>query len=261
MKIEFSVSECVHSEETVLGMIEKDWGVKRLPRAKKPHFSFYDATDYKYSVATIISPKEHEGKFVGYSGVGKYKDLFVDAGTFVVGGAFSEKNGLPDFRDNGVSTRVRNVRDAHSESLSQNGNKPYCIIVIAGPNGYTRFLESKGYETFSKKIPEWAIERIGNKYYIVYNENDEPMKKAWDILKIMQPPKINNLKLSPPKSKGHQPKIKDMNLQYQISSDKDETCDYCHRPAVLDCKACNQKLCQRHLNKPCTTGDGDYRYG
>ena len=61
----------------------------------------------------------------------------------------------------------------------------------------------------------------------------------------------NTLKImAPPKSEGHirtLPKEK----QEQVSAQKRETCDYCHRAVVLDCRRCGQKLCERHLSKPC----------
>ena len=183
MKVQVEISGLEVPEEEVLRRIREDWGYEgKKPRAGKTNFSFYDADTLTYSVATITSPEEYKGKIAGYSGLGEYQDLLVDAGTYVLGGASSTKGGTPDFRGQGISTKVRNVRDAAAESKAS--SKPYCIIVIAGPNGYTRHLESKGYELKSKGIPDWAIERVAQKYYLVYNPNTK-VEKSWkEILKF-----------------------------------------------------------------------------
>lgn len=258
IKIEYTLTDCEFSENEILDRLEKDWGVRRPNRNTKSTFSFYDADNLQYAMAVITSPKEYAGKIVGYSGVGEYDDLLVDGGTFVIGGKFSERTDLPDFRGNQVGFRVRGVRDNYSESLSNRKNVPFVIIVIAGPNNYTKTLESKGYEVRSEGIPEWAKKRINNKFYVVYNANNKAMKKAWEILKLMP-------QLKPPmqrqEQKTHDPSMKEMQRQFDISREKNEKCDYCHRPPVLDCKRCGQKLCRRHLSMPCTTGEGDYRYG
>ena len=182
MKVQVEISGLEVPEEEVLRRIREDWGYEgKKPRAGKTNFSFYDADTLTYSVATITSPEEYKGKIAGYSGLGEYQDLLVDAGTYVLGGASSTKGGTPDFRGQGISTKVRNVRDAAAESKAS--SKPYCIIVLAGPNGYTRHLESKGYELKSKGIPDWAIERVAQKYYLVYNPNTK-VEKSWkEILK------------------------------------------------------------------------------
>ena len=182
MKVQVEISGLEVPEEEVLRRIREDWGYEgKKPRAGKTNFSFYDADTLTYSVATITSPEEYKGKIAGYSGLGEYQDLLVDAGTYVLGGA-STKSGTPDFRGQGISTKVRNVRDAAAESKAS--SKPYCIIVLAGPNGYTRHLESKGYELKSKGIPDWAIERVAQKYYLVYNPNTK-VEKSWkEILKF-----------------------------------------------------------------------------
>jgi len=184
MKVEVEISELEVPEEEVLRRVREDWGYEgKKPRAGKTNFSFYDADLLTYAVATITSPEEYKGKIAGYSGLGEYQDLLVDAGTYVLGGASSTKGGTPDFRGQGISTKVRNKRDAFAEQASRGSRKPYCIIVIAGPNGYTRHLESKGYVLYDKELPEWAIKRLGEKYYLVYN-NYREVKKSWkEILK------------------------------------------------------------------------------
>tara|TARA_R110002012_G_C11643487_1_gene610843 strand:+ start:239 stop:436 length:198 start_codon:yes stop_codon:yes gene_type:complete len=48
-----------------------------------------------------------------------------------------------------------------------------------------------------------------------------------------------------PKQRLHMP-VKSKKWQIQDSKSKKETCDYCDRVPVLDCKACKQKLCKRH---------------
>jgi len=259
IKIQFSLTECEFSEKEILDRLEKDWEIRRPNRNTKTTFSFYDADNLKYAMAVITSPKEYAGKIVGYSGVGEYDDLLVDAGTFVIGGEFSKRNDLPDFRGNQVGFRVRGVRDNYSESLSNRKNVPFLIVVLAGPNNYTRSLESKGYEVRSEGIPEWAKKRVGNKFYIVYNANNKAMKKAWNILKIM--PRLEPPRKAKVKQRVHEPSPREMQRAFEISSSKGETCDYCHRPYVLDCRRCGQKLCRRHLSMPCRTGEGDYRYG
>ena len=186
IKIEYTLTECKYSEDEVLDRVEKDWGVRRPNRNTKTNFSFYDADNLTYAIAIISSPKEYAGKIVGYSGVGEYQDLLVDGGTFVIGGNFSERENLPDFRGNQVGFKVRGIRDTYTQSLSDNRNTPYLIIVLAGPNNYTRNLESKGYEVRSNGIPDWAKGRVSTKYYLVYNptiEDDKAMNKAWDIIK------------------------------------------------------------------------------
>ena len=191
MKIQYTISECNVSENTVLDRVEEDWGIRRPNRSTKTTFSFYDSSNLKYSMAVITSPKEYAGKIVGYSGVGEYGDLLVDGGTFVIGGAFAERHNLPDFRGNEVGFKVRNVRDNYSETLSDSRKIPFCIIVLAGPNGYTRHLESKGYEVKSEGLPQWAIDRCGSKYYVVYNpiiKVNKAMEKAWTIIKAKAGP-------------------------------------------------------------------------
>lgn len=187
IKIQFTLTDCKFSEDEILDRVEKDWGIRRPNRITKTTFSFYDADNLKYAMAEITSPKEYAGKIVGYSGVGEYEDLLVDAGTFVIGGNFSKRNDLPDFRGNQVGFRVRGVRDNYSESLSDSRDVPFLIIVIAGPNNYTKSLESKGYEVNSNGIPEWAKRRVKGKYYVVYNPIANAMKKAWEILKNKKP--------------------------------------------------------------------------
>jgi hypothetical protein len=93
-----------------------------------------------------------------------------------------------------------------------------------------------------KNLPRWA-----------YSDEDkakENVQKSWsDILKVMPSPQIRPMEN--PAAGLHMPKIFSKERQATISSMKKETCDYCERDVVLDCKACNQKLCDRHLNKPC----------
>lgn len=183
MKIEVEISEVNVSEDDYIRKFLDDWGYTRRKRIEK-NMSFADADLLTYTIATITSPEEYKGKIAGYSGVGEYQDLLVDTGTYVLGGVASSKFNTPDFRGQGISTKLRNKRDAFAEQTSRGSKKPFSIIVSAGPNGYTRNLESKGYVLYDKELPEWAINRLGEKYYLVYNSNRE-VKKSWKgILKF-----------------------------------------------------------------------------
>ena len=93
-----------------------------------------------------------------------------------------------------------------------------------------------------KNLPRWA--------YSDEDKANENVQKSWsDILKVMPSPQIRPMEN--PAAGLHMPKIFSKERQAAISSMKNETCDYCERDVVLDCKACGQKLCDRHLNKPC----------
>ena len=107
-------------------------------------------------------------------------------------------------------------------------------------------LFNREYKKAKKQgnLPRWA-ERD--------EEEDDPsgkgVKKSWqDILKLM-PQKIEPMKN--PASDLHMPSVFSKERQTQISRENNETCDYCEKDVVLDCRDCKQKLCRDHLNKPC----------
>ncbi len=262
MKITFKIESNTVDESVYLSKFKEDWNYTRKPRSDRGTITF-TASNRMYYIATILTPKEHKGKLAGYCGYGIYSDVLIEQGSYSLGGLAVKQEGsnAVDLRGNGVYTTLRNHRNAIVEKMADERNVPFIVLLGLKSTAHD-YYRNRGYVENSENIPEWCLNKMKGtgKTWFVYNEN-VAMKKAWDILKIMQPPKRNNLSLKPPKSEGHIPKVKDMNLQFQISRDKDDKCDYCHRPAVLDCKKCEQKLCQRHLSKPCKTGDGDYRYG
>ena len=109
----------------------------------------------------------------------------------------------------------------------------------------------KLWETEYKKakkdgnLPRWA-ERDDEG-----GEGGGGVKKSWeDILKLM-PQRIEPMKN--PAAGLHMPSVYNKARQAEISRDKGETCDFCEKDVVLDCRDCNQKLCYDHLNKPCVT--------
>ena len=103
-------------------------------------------------------------------------------------------------------------------------------------------LWEKEYKKAKKdgNLPRWAERDDGE-------EGD--VKKSWqDILKFM-PQRIEPMKN--PASSLHMPSVFSKERQAQISRENNETCDYCEKDVVLDCRDCKQKLCYDHLGKPC----------
>lgn len=182
MKVTVQISEVNVTEDEVLKRFKEDWNYTRRKRMEKTQMAFYDMPIMVYTIATITSPEEYAGKIAGYSGVGEYQDLFADAGTYVLGGNATTQLGLPNLRGQGISTKLRNKRDSFSEDYSRREKKPFTIIVMAGPNGYTRHLQSKQYVLYDEYMPSWAKKKLGRRYYLTYNSN-RSMKKAWDIIK------------------------------------------------------------------------------
>ena len=241
----------------------------RRPRNRKDSpFTFSGSENYIWAIV------DEFGYYVAKVGAVVLDDVIGDAGSFTIGGMpkHPEMYGV-DYRGRGFNTLLDEARMPFIKNLSESKGIPIVLDLSNDKENRLSKYQSLGFETLSAndekhpKIPQkfYDILRTKGRTYAIYIPNsikeDNAMKKAWDVLKIMQPPSRNNLNLKPPKSRAHQPKIKNMNIQFQQSKEKDESCDYCHRPAVLDCKACNQKLCQKHLDKPCSTGEGDYRYG
>jgi hypothetical protein len=99
-----------------------------------------------------------------------------------------------------------------------------------------------------KNLPRWAYKEEDEK-----GEENPNVKKSW--MSILKAPILERrpMPVAPgnPASKLHMPRIFNKERQSEVSKDKDETCDYCERDVVLDCRDCGQKLCNRHLSKPC----------
>ena len=102
-------------------------------------------------------------------------------------------------------------------------------------------LFEKEYKRAKKdgNLPRWA-ER---------DDEEGGVKKSWeDLLKLM-PPSIKPMQN--PAAGLHMPSVYSKERQTEISRNKGETCDYCDKDVILDCRDCNQKLCRQHLDKPC----------
>lgn len=185
MNVEVEITDVIYSQDDIIKRYQKDWGGYTRKKRTQQNISFSDILDARFTMAIATSPEQYAGKIVGHSGIGEYQDLLVDAGTYVLskdGSPAQQEFNLPNVRGQGISTKLRNVRDKFAEEISRASRKPYLIIVTAGPNGYTRHLEKKRYILYDEEIPQWARRKVGQKYYLVYNTN-RSMRKAWDIIK------------------------------------------------------------------------------
>lgn len=185
VKVQVTVSDELYSEEYMLKRWKDDWSYIRKSRSTKPHFAFHNPPSMEFFIATITSPEEYAGKIAGYSGIGEYSDLLVDSGTYVLGGkALSKSKGTINLRAQGISYKLRSKRTDLIIEKSNATNKPAIIILNNSESTYSGHLIDINFQPLHEGIPPWALTKVKNKYWLVYNPNDEPMKKAWEILKI-----------------------------------------------------------------------------
>ena len=186
------------SEAVVLGNIERDWGYRRPDRSTKQAVTFRDANNLQYYYPVIVSvdvdgepSKELIGKTIGYSGWGSYEDLIVDGGNYVLGWATDgqEKTltdlGIPNFRGKGVNRLQRAPRNNAAKAESNQKNVPL-NITLNNNNNSDYYDNQNEFILNSEKQPQWAVDRLktsGKRRWYVYNEKEEPMQKAWGILK------------------------------------------------------------------------------
>ena len=184
MKITFSVSSQRMPEEQVLRKLKEDWGYERAPRDSPDRNLTFVAPRREYYIAIITSPKEYEGKIAGYCGIGFYDDILTDSGAYTLGGKAMGKGTVVDLRENGVYTTLRNIRNDAVESMADAKGVPFLVLLGLKSNAHG-YYRSRGYVENSKNVPEWCLNKMEGtgKSWFVYNENDEAMKKAWDIIK------------------------------------------------------------------------------
>ena len=186
------------TEEVVLSNIERDWGYRRPNRNTKEAVTFRDANDLQYYYPVIESVeidgkpnKEMIGKTIGYSGWGSYEDLIVDGGNYVLGWATEEQEklltdlGIPNFRGKGINRlqRAPRNRDAKAEALQKN----IPLNITLNNNNQSDYYDNQeDFVLNSERQPKWAVDRLkasGKRRWYVFNEKDDPMQKAWNVIK------------------------------------------------------------------------------
>jgi hypothetical protein len=266
------------SEDVVLSKLFNSWdGYTRKKRSTSTVSTFKDADNLEYFIAIIKTvdvdgepAPELKGKIIGHSGIGYYNDLVADGGSYVYRGADETmrkagKENLIDtpsfraYKPNSVYEALGKARNAHA--ISKLGDRSF---VIAFSNDAPSFyISSPDWEIRGRNIPDWALERLDvkkGKVWAVYSplssgevprlDTKKSFNKVWQgtISKIMR----------------IDPETHVRTLPVEQQKRKGDTCDYCERVAVLDCKRCGQKLCQIHLGKPCRPAEkreGGYRWG
>ena len=186
------------TEEVVLSNIERDWGYRRPNRNTKEAVTFRDANDLQYYYPVIKSVdidgkpnKEMIGKTIGYSGWGSYDDLIVDGGNYVLGWATEEQEKLltdlkiPNFRGKGINRlqRAPRNRDAKAEALQK--DIPF-NVTLNNNNTSDYYDNQEDFVLNSERQPKWAVDRLkasGKRRWYVFNEKDDPMQKAWNVIK------------------------------------------------------------------------------
>jgi hypothetical protein len=240
----------------------------RRPRGR-PDANFTFSSDENYIWAIV----DEFGYFVAKAGAAVLDDVIGDAGAFTVGGMSKHPEMYGEdanYQGRGFNTKLDEYRMPFIRNLAEERKIPIVFDLSNDSENRLAKYQSLGFETLSANdekhpyVPERhynTLKAKGRTYAIYVPESmkeDKAMKKAWEILKIMpqvRPPMRRQ------KQKTHDPSPQEMQRQFTISRNKGETCDYCHRPYVLDCPLCRQKLCMKHLSMPCSTGEGDYRYG
>tara|TARA_R100001163_G_C5029932_1_gene170428 strand:- start:427 stop:990 length:564 start_codon:yes stop_codon:yes gene_type:complete len=185
MNVEVEITDVIYTQDDIVKRYQKDWDGYTRKKRSEQNISFSDILDARFTMAIATSPEQYAGKIVGHAGIGEYQDLLVDAGTYVLvkEGSFAQKEyNLPNLRGQGIGTKLRNVRNKFAEEINKASRKPFLIVVTAGPNEYTRYLQTKQYVVYDEQIPQWASRKVGEKYYLVYN-NYRSMRKAWNIIK------------------------------------------------------------------------------
>lgn len=256
------------SEDVALSKLANSWdGYSRPKRSSKDWVTFNDPNNLEYFIAVIKSvdvdgkpAPELKGKMIAYSGMGYYGDVIADGGSYTFRGAdlTMKKAGkenlidAPSFREIGVYKALSKKRNAHV--ISKLGDRSFVIAFNKIPPSF--YNSSPDWEIKGRNIPDWALERLDakkGKVWAVYSplsSGEVPRldtKKSFDKVWVGTIRKI----MSNPKSKTH---VRTLPVEQQKR--KGDTCDYCERVAVLDCKVCGQKLCSVHLGKPCKPGSG-----
>ena len=266
------------SEDIMLNKLANDWeGYRRPKRSTKDHVTFNDANNLEYFIAVIKTTNvdgepapELKGKLIGYSGIAYYSDILADGGSYVFRGSDETmKNAgkevlidAPSFRqnENSVYKALGETRNAYA--ISKLGDKP---LVIAFSSTLPSFYANNpDWETNGRNIPEWALERLDakkGKMWTVYTPLSGGAIPNVDVSKSFNKIWKSTIKkvMGNPDSIGH---IRTLPVEQQKR--RRDTWDYCERVAVLDCKRCDQKLCNMHINKPCAPPEkrqGGYRWG
>jgi hypothetical protein len=240
----------------------------RRPRGRADaNFTFSSDENYIWAIV------DEFGYYVAKAGAAVLDDVIGDAGAFTLGGL--PKHPIMygedvNYQGRGFNTKLDEYRIPFIKNLARERKIPIVFDLSNDADNRLAKYQRLGFEIASANdekhpyIPErhYNVLKAKGRTYAIYvpesMKEDKAMKKAWEILKLMpqvRPP------MQRQEQKTHDPSPQEMQRQFDISRQKRETCDYCHRPPVLDCGLCGQKLCKRHLSMPCTTGEGDYRYG
>ena len=185
-------------EATVLDNLERDWGYRSPNRNTKSAVTFRDANDLQYFYPVIVSVdvdgepnKEMIGKTIGYSGWGYYEDLIVDGGNYVLGWATPEQEKLltdlniPNFRGKGVNRLQRAPRNEAAKAEAIQKDIPF-NVTLNNNNTSDYYDNQRDFILNSEMQPKWAVDRLkasGKRRWYVYNEKEEPMQKAWKLIK------------------------------------------------------------------------------
>jgi len=186
--------------------------------------------------------KNEKGIPVASQGIGTFEDVYLLLGLHSV--------------EKGYGAAMANyVVDKHGDkpklgAASSSGGKH----IFPNKVGFKKLKFKDGFLVGNEDLPtevKSALEKA-------LQANSLPIRKIyWQdssqwfvLLKIMQPPERKNPFSMYEGSEGHAPKA-DQKQQQKISYAKNEKCDYCNNVPVLDCRKCGQKLCRKHLIKPC----------
>jgi hypothetical protein len=169
------------------------------------------------------------------------------------------------YKPNSVYKALARKRNAHV--IGKLNDRPFVIAFNeSAPSFYTG---NPDWEIRGKNMPDWALERLEargpKKMWVVYTTlasgavPGPNVSKSFDIVweNTIRKIEVNQIMRIDPETHVR-------TLPVEQQKRKRDTCDYCERVAVLDCKRCDQKLCVVHLNKPCRPAEkreGGYRWG
>tara|TARA_B100001287_G_C22664072_1_gene521974 strand:- start:1514 stop:2074 length:561 start_codon:yes stop_codon:yes gene_type:complete len=184
MKITFKIEPATVSESVYISKFKEDWNYERKSRGDMSAITF-TSPNRVFFIATILTPKEYEGKLAGYCGYGIHSDVIIEQGSYVLGGLAVTKEGSNaiNLRGNGVYSALRNKRNNVVEKLAKEKGVPFLVLLGLKSTAH-EYYRNRGYVENSENIPEWCLNKIKGtgKTWFVYNENIA-MKKAWDIIK------------------------------------------------------------------------------
>jgi hypothetical protein len=177
-------------EETVLNMIENDWGYRRNRRNTKETVTFKDSTNLQYFFAritkVIIDGKERPdlvGKVIGYCGTGEYQDLVVDGGAYTLSGtSLTASDDIPNFRKLGVYPTLAKLRNGLAKSMAT--NRPFLITLNTGITRSNFYDNEPTFYKNHRGLPSWTLDRLDDtgKTWYVY-QPIEKLEKWFNTLR------------------------------------------------------------------------------